>query len=129
MRCGHCKATDVDIAHVRGHLAKPEPVAKPAPATVGMYRKGGQIYRVDWTSAGHLFAKLARIVQAGDGQTRVSYVPAKGMVAKLSQADRMDADEVAAFGKLTMVCMRCGIRLEVPESVERGIGPVCATKI
>jgi hypothetical protein len=138
IKCGHCGGRHESVAKVKacsgqtgGQVATTEParVAKVELATVGMYRKDGQIYRVDWTTRGHLFAKLATVSQDETGRTVVSYSGAKGMVARLSQADRMDAAEVAEFGKLTTTCLRCGIRLETEESVTAGIGPVCRTKI
>lgn len=42
------------------------------------------------------------------------------------QADPQGAS--AAYGRLTGTCGRCGRKLEDAESVERGIGPVCAKK-
>lgn len=132
IKCGHCGGRHGSVAEVRacaGHVDRPAPVAKPGPATVGMYRKAGQIYKVDRTSRGHLFAKLATVGQDEIGRTVVSYSAAKGMVARLTQADRMDTDEAAAFGRLTGTCIRCGALLEDPASVEAGIGPVCAKKI
>jgi hypothetical protein len=94
-----------------------------------MYRKGGQIYRVRRGPSGHLWAAMATMDKDSAGRTVVSYSKAKGMVAKLSQADRMATDEVAAFGQLTSTCLICGTELENPESVKRGIGPICASRI
>lgn len=50
-------------------------------------------------------------------------------------AEQANIAEIAAdphaaavrYGKATGTCGRCGATLEDPESVERGIGPVCAT--
>lgn len=36
--------------------------------------------------------------------------------------------EAKEYGRMSGTCCRCGRRLDVPESVEAGIGPVCATK-
>jgi hypothetical protein len=129
IRCGHCRGQHETVAGVRACHGQVDIVAKPGPATVGMYRRGGQIYKVDWTSNGHLFAKVATVSQDGIGRTVVSWTGAKGMVARLTQAHRMDVDEVAAFGKLTGTCMRCGIELTHPDSVAAGIGPVCAKRV
>ena len=107
-------------------MARPEPVAKP-----GLFRKLGQIYRVDWdrTVARRLAARRAVIGQDGHGRTVVSYVKAYNVVARLTEADRMSADEVAEFGRLTQTCLMCGLVLENPESVARGIGPICLKKV
>jgi hypothetical protein len=104
-------------------------VAKPEPATVGLYRKLGQIYSVDYFgSTGRLVAKRLDRYMA-DGQTRYRMVAAPGMATRLTQADRMATDEATEFGKLTGVCVRCARPLEHPDSVAAGIGPVCAKRI
>ena len=41
-------------------------------------------------------------------------------------ARRMSLEEVGSLGIATNHCMICGRRLDDPESVDRGIGPVCA---
>lgn len=53
-----------------------------------------------------------------------------GLAAKHVPADarRMTLDEAKAWGKATGSCVKCGRRLDVPESVDAGIGPVCASK-
>lgn len=132
MKCGHCKASGVDIAHVRGHLARvvTAELAEDAravvagPATEGMYRKNGEVYKVVTAvhGSGRLYAKrLDRDV--------MMYVMAPGALSRLSQADRMTVEEAAAFGKVTGVCVRCAAVLTDEASIERGMGPVCATKI
>jgi len=42
---------------------------------------------------------------------------------------RMTEDQVAEFGRMTIVCAMCGTPLENELSRARGIGPVCITKI
>lgn len=99
-------------------------VARNVPATEGMYRKDGQIYKVVRAvhGSGHLYAKRLDV----DSQ---SFETAKGMVAKLSQADRMSTAEAAEFGRLYGFCVRCGIILTREESIARGMGLKCASKI
>lgn len=41
---------------------------------------------------------------------------------------RLSLEEVGRWGVTTNHCLICGRRLDDPESVDRGIGPVCATK-
>jgi hypothetical protein len=43
-------------------------------------------------------------------------------------ARRLSLAEVGAMGKTFDHCLTCGRRLDDPESVDRGIGPVCAKK-
>lgn len=133
MKCGHCKTPDVDMAHVRTcsvAMATP-PVAKPGPATEGMYRKDGQIYKVTRAiyGSGQLYARMVTVATDYDGHPVVAMRMAKGVVAKLTQADRMTVAEAAAFGHLYGICIRCAATLTDEESIKRGLGPVCATKI
>lgn len=44
------------------------------------------------------------------------------------KARRMTLEEVGSIGIAWNHCIICGHRLDVPESVDRGIGPVCARK-
>lgn len=41
---------------------------------------------------------------------------------------KMSLEEAKKWGRMTGSCVACGRRLDVPESVEAGIGPVCAGK-
>jgi hypothetical protein len=107
---------------------QPVQVAKPAPATEGLYRKLGQIYRVSMASGRRLYAqRLDRYVDT-DGRTAWRYVPAPGLATRLSMADRMDVDEAVEFGKLTFTCVRCARPLSLPDSLARGMGYTCWTK-
>ncbi len=105
-------------------------MAKPGPATVGLYRKLGQIYAVDyWGGSGRLVARrLDRYVDSG-GQTAYRMATAQGMATRLTQADRMAKDEAAEFGRLTGVCVRCARGLSRPDSVARGMGRRCSERI
>jgi hypothetical protein len=105
-------------------------VAKPGVATVGLYRKLGQIYAVDYLGGtGRLVAsRLDRYVDA-DGHTAYRMTRVAKMATTLTQADRMDADEAREFGRLTGTCVRCARKLEHPDSVKAGVGPVCIKKI
>jgi len=46
----------------------------------------------------------------------------------LRKARKMTLAEAEEFGRMSGSCCACGRRLDVPESVERGIGPVCASR-
>lgn len=43
-------------------------------------------------------------------------------------ATRLSVEEVGALGKTFNHCLICGHRLDVPKSVDRGIGPKCFAK-
>lgn len=54
---------------------------------------------------------------------------APGYQFKLEEGDALDRDEAIQYGKLYGFCVRCGAILENEESIERGMGPVCAGKM
>lgn len=70
---------------------------------------------------------LAKQVHLTVGDATYDYL---GMASKVfGQATtwtRLELSEVGALGITTGHCLICGRRLDDPESVDRGIGPVCA---
>jgi hypothetical protein len=72
----------------------------------------------------------------GSGKQGVKYltVPESGTFDYLGLASRhlpttarkMSLEEAKAFGRLYGVCVRCGATLTDEQSIEAGIGPVCA---
>ena len=141
IRCGHCHRKHESVAAVercaRGQLDSTRAdtghavqVAKPDPATVGLYRKLGQIYAVDyWGGSGRLVAKRLDRYEDSEGRTAYRMVSSPGMATRLSQADRLDRATAAEFGRLTGTCIRCARPLHLAKSVAAGIGPHCAKKI
>ncbi len=81
--------------------------------------------------AGWVFVKDAAVY--GQGTKYGCQRPGQGYSGQIEDALRaIMADPyaaMAAYGRLTSVCGLCGLPLENPASVERGIGPVCATKM
>ncbi|AZS06676.1 hypothetical protein HOU95_gp036 [Streptomyces phage Hiyaa] len=96
------------------------------PATEGMYKKDGQIYKVQIAvhGSGRPYAK--KLVEV-DGEWE--FVRAPGMVNRLTSADKMSLEEAKEFGKLYGTCCVCGRTLTKEESIAEGIGPVCAGKM
>jgi hypothetical protein len=128
------------IARLQGFPVKggyaPAPVEIPAPKaeartftasapaiTVrGMFRLNGEIYKVDENPrTGRLFAKRL------DQETR-KYEYAKGIIFRLTEANRLTLEEVAGHGLDQMWCLCCARDLTNGESQRRGIGPICADK-
>lgn len=102
--------------------------AKAEPLTHGMYRKDETIYKIQKAvhGSGHLYAK--RLVP-GDGYgAKASFVYAPGAMKVLTLADRMSLEEAKAWGALYGTCCVCGRTLTNEDSIEAGIGPVCAGK-
>lgn len=93
------------------------------PATVieqGFYVLGETIYRVKTSKAGRPYALKA------DESGHFEYEP--GGIARLSGAREMTLEDAKTFGHRFGSCCMCGRLLSDPESVEAGIGPVCASK-
>lgn len=107
-----------------GSTAGPEPDA-------GMYRLGdGTIVRVYLgQKSGRMLAKKLCGYGSGDeGHWRYEYM---GAASRFVSADtaRLPLEEAKAFGRMTGTCCVCARRLDVPESVEAGIGPVCSGRL
>lgn len=107
-----------------------EPVRRPAReqhefVTTGMYQLNGRIFKVlpSRNSDRHYAKELT-----GESATGYTFVYAKGAMSILAAEHRMTAEQAAEFGKLTGSCCCCGKLLTDPESVAKGIGPVCEKK-
>lgn len=155
-RCGTCRADvapetgridKVDGRWVTYHLAGacPEaaPVAPPAAATPVVEVPSG---RYAFTAEeGHIaFAKVdvgkegsrwegmtfVRLLVGSPGnlrEHRVGRPAANSILAKIAEAGPVEA--MARFGHELGICGRCASPLTDPESIARGIGPVCAGKM
>lgn len=91
----------------------------------GVYETATGLVRVYWGQhSGRTLAKL--VMWNGDKHVWFQYM---GLAAKHVPADarRLTPDEIgnAALAMHSTVCLVCGRRLDDPESVQRGIGPVC----
>lgn len=81
--------------------------------------------------AGWVFVKDAAVYGAGKkyGMQR----PGQTYKGEIEDALRAilanPVEAMAEYGRLTEICGLCGLPLENKESVERGIGPVCAKKL
>lgn len=77
--------------------------------------------------SGKMLAK--RIVIGPDNEVSYDYVGAASSVFRSAYSvERLSLEEVGRLGIATGQCLVCGRRLDDPESVDRGIGPVCAEK-
>lgn len=91
---------------------------------VGVYMKEGVVYRVqNARTSGRPYAKMLRT------EPTVGWVYEPGMIHRLALADRITMEQAQAFGARFGVCAICGRLLTDPESIDRGIGPVCANRI
>lgn len=99
--------------------AKPAPVASLPPRwPLGLHQVGEDIYKVQRGQSGNLYAQaLVGGVWDYQGQRPL---------ARLSDATLMTLEQAKEYGRRTGVCCQCGRELSKPESIEAGIGPVCA---
>lgn len=89
----------------------------------GFYRSAdGNIFQVVQARHGSHF--LAKILDRDTG--KFEYAGAAKRFVKADQ--RMTLEEAQEYGKQTGRCMVCGRLLQRKESIEAGIGPICASR-
>lgn len=94
--------------------------------TDGYWEIEGEIYKVVWNQKRtSLYAKRLDIFE---GVRSWTYVPG-GMADLRKYGTRVQGDTVRAYGELYGQCMICGRTLTNEESIEAGIGPVCASRV
>lgn len=101
----------------------PKPASTDADVEAGVYvNPDGAVYRV------YLGQQSGRMLAAKvEGDEFVYAGAAARFVTSASR--KMTIEEAAAWGKTTGTCIVCARRLDVPESVDRGIGPVCYARM
>lgn len=100
-------------------LAMPT-VNRPAELDEGMYKVGDDIFKVYFTQAGHIATKQL----TEDGFEYTGRKP----LARIKPEHRMTLDQAKEYGKVTGTCCNCGRLLTNEDSIEAGIGPICAGK-
>lgn len=103
---------------------------KAAGATVkaeeGFYLYEGDVYRVQRAkSTGNPYAKI--LVPDTFGSASWAYAP--GAIKKLADAPKLTLEAASEMGHHYGVCMVCGRTLTAEESVQAGIGPICANRL
>ena len=123
-----------------------------SPVGDGYYRKDGIIWKVVRNQADTAFYAKHYVIdfekrdatkdaldaarEAGDTKTVAllgrktmgtwEYVP--GMYQALRNSDKLSVEEAKKWGALYGICCRCGRMLTNEDSIEAGIGPICASK-
>jgi hypothetical protein len=110
----------------------------PADLIAGMYRLDETIYKVQVAvhGSGHPYAKRlvvdSELVHSGDDGDvyahHVRFEYERGAIRELRPEHRMTLDEAKEFGALYGTCCVCGRTLTDEQSIENGIGPICAGK-
>ena len=88
-----------------------------------MYSVDGVIYRVQRARTGRLYAKVWDADVVG-----WEYVGRGSLDAIAADGRPLTAEEAAAFGHATGVCVFCARSLSDDRSVSVGYGPTCAAK-
>jgi hypothetical protein len=96
----------------------------------GIYEHDGKIYKVQRSrSSGRLYAKVAREsterLNENDNIVEFDFHYAAGKIYELEPEERVNEERARELAIRYGSCINCGRRLKVPESVERGIGPIC----
>jgi hypothetical protein len=87
----------------------------------GYYFLLDEVYKVvKAKSSGNLYAKKF-------GRAGYEYAP--GAMRVLAGAARLTLEQAAELGRATGICVVCGRLLTNPESVQAGIGPICAGRL
>lgn len=108
--------------HHQEHDHPTAPLPTPQIERRGMFSLNGEIYKVaENPRTGRLNAHRL------DMDTR-RYSYAKGALYRLTEADRLSVDTIAAHGLDQLWCLCCGRDLDRKDSQKRGIGPICAEK-
>jgi hypothetical protein len=96
--------------------------------TDGMYFMNGVVYKVQRAIHGsrRLYAK--RLLPNSPGE-RAVFIYAPGVVNVLTPEHKMTMEQAKEWGALYGTCVRCGALLTAEDSIERMMGPICATKI
>ena len=152
IRCAHCKATHGSVADVRSCAGTPGVQTYLAPVAVldrpkslqdelrelrdatpvGRYAiinayGNAEFYSVSKPEDGRWKGYTFLSRQAGDDEYPVKAMTAQRDVLAVIALDPKAAS--AQYGHLIGHCGVCGRTLTNPESLERGIGPVCADKM
>jgi hypothetical protein len=116
---------------------KEQPAPAPEVSLEGMHRVGEEIYKVQRAvhGSGHLYAKRLTKTEfkfdmqhgkTSDDGWKFEYAP--GAMRLLSTDTKMTLEQAKEWGALYGTCCVCGRTLTNEESIEAGIGPVCAGK-
>ena len=106
--------------------------ARPKAAEPGYYVRDGEVFVVVENKAKtSTYAKRMTTYTDEGGANRGKWVYAPGVGRDFAAAELvpLTVEEAAKLGRLYGICVICGATLTDPESVERGIGPVCAGKV
>lgn len=124
---GHTVAPELDRVQASDAIDELQKLPKASkPQTVipeGMYYRNGEVFKVQVAvhGSGRLYAK-----RLNKATGKFDYV--RGALSQLREQDRMTLEQAKEFGQLYGICCNCGATLTNEDSIEAGIGPVCASR-
>lgn len=125
------------IGMIKGYLDKEEQVRK---VEEGVYLnpESGKFFQVRKArGSSRLYAMKLSIYDEGskysDGtwerRPQMEWIYVTGLIRDIDPEWRITEEQAKAFGDKYNTCIKCGLELSKPESIERGMGPVCAKRI
>lgn len=99
------------------------PSAPSKPIEPGLYILDGGVVKVYITQTNRLGAKC--LIDQGNGKGAFIYV--KGLLSRLTDAQRLTEEQAREFGKQYGFCVACARTLDDDRSLAVGYGPVCAS--
>lgn len=118
------KAIDKVKTFLTDNPLRQAPVVEAAP-TLGYYLRDGAMYRIVNNRAGT--RQYAKVLVVDGNHGRWEY--AAGAMRLLTPAYALTPEQAAEFGHQNGICGICGAELTDPQSVARGVGPVCWANI
>lgn len=120
---------EIDVLLSKPMRRKEAFVPMPAMKTevaLGFYTDGDNVYEVVESKQGNKYAKVL-VVKTHGKQGTWAYV--QGGMAHAKDWDALTVEQAAGLGKQWGVCMCCGRTLTKQESIDAGIGPICAGRL
>ncbi len=103
---------------------KPKVASSNYKVTEGIYKVGETIYKVQPSRGGNLYAK--ELILTEEGKAADWEYVGRRPFRTFSAETRLTLEEAKEFGKTHGICCACGALLTAEDSMEAGIGPVCA---
>lgn len=95
-----------------------------AELVAGIYLVDGKVVKVQKSKTSGKPYAMELIVSGKSG----SFIYRPGLIYKVQPEDKMSLASAVEFGMVYGVCCNCGRTLTNKDSVEAGIGPICAKK-
>jgi hypothetical protein len=125
------KVSKDDMSYLIGGLLKCEQKPKAPQAAPGYYVGAhGEFINVVMNKAQtNTYAKVLNVTKEKGQRAKARWTYAPGVGAEVAHLTPLTIEKAAEFGHLNGVCIICCRALTDPESVQNGIGPVCAKKV